>query len=126
MPINTSTGLPEQNSQDIKAQLVAEALGIVTGARLGAYGKPEKNFERIARLWNAYLENRPPTAPGIRLIDLDVAQMMVLVKMARMAETPAHRDSIVDILGYTLCYGELALLQQLPYEPAYRTRDAVE
>ena len=30
----------------------------------------------------------------------DVAHMMVLLKMARLVETPQHRDSWVDMAGY--------------------------
>jgi hypothetical protein len=31
----------------------------------------------------------------------DVALMMVLMKVARLCNTPDHRDSLVDICGYT-------------------------
>ena len=30
----------------------------------------------------------------------DVAAMMMLVKVARFANDPAHRDNLVDICGY--------------------------
>jgi hypothetical protein len=87
-----------------EAALVADAIRIVQGPRQKAYGPPERNFERIARLWNAHLVNiglLSETARG--LTPVDVAALMRLVKEARLAETPDHYDSHVDIVGYALC-----------------------
>ena len=33
------------------------AKNIGSGARRAAYGRPEQNFERIARFWQSYFEN---------------------------------------------------------------------
>lgn len=100
---------------DIKQSIAEEALHIVTGARRSAYGTPEQNFARIARLWNAHLVNRfadgfgGDTAIAVpRLEAGDVAAMMRLMKEARLAETPDHRDSYVDLVGYSLCGAEVA------------------
>lgn len=95
---------------DVKQDLAAEAVKIVTGARRAAYGRPERNFERIAVLWNKHLQNLGKLgADDLGIEPRDVALLMVLMKVARLAETPDHRDSIIDILGYTLCYGETVL-----------------
>lgn len=105
---------------DIKEEIAAEAVKIVGGARRAAYGKPERNFERIARLWNAHMENtlREPT-----LTATDVATFCRLIKEARLAETPDHRDSFVDLLGYTLCQAEIALAPKAePVVPPDRLR----
>ena len=91
---------------DVKESVLAEAQRIVTGARRAAYGKPEDNFLRIVRLWNAHLLNTG--RPG-NLAPRDVAIFMDLMKTARLAETPDHRDSIVDKIGYTACYAEMVL-----------------
>jgi hypothetical protein len=110
---------------DIKEALAAEAVKIVTGARRAAYGRPEQNFERIARLWNAHLLN---TGRAGDLTAIDVATFCRLIKEARLAETPDHRDSFVDILGYTLCQAELALpaVQSPPLVPSGdATQDAI-
>jgi hypothetical protein len=83
--------------------LLRDALAAVTGERRKAYGDPEQNFATIADLWGAYLRRRgmhpahPVLTPG------DVAQMMILVKVARLAQTPDHRDSMLDIAGYAAC-----------------------
>ncbi len=92
---------------DVKADIAAEAVRIVTGARRSAYGMPERNFERIARLWNAHLANRFHGLPEeVRLGPGDVAALMRLMKEARLAETPDHWDSYVDIAGYCLAGAE--------------------
>jgi hypothetical protein len=100
---------------DIKADIAREALGLVSGPRQRDYGPPEQNFERICRLWNDHMINRG-LIPNDRLEPLDVAAFMVLMKLARLAETPDHRDSVVDMAGYALCYAELALQPPPPVD----------
>lgn len=91
--------LAERNmDRTVRRSVLMEAEEIVNGARRGAYGHPENNFGRIADLWNAYLRGKPdgpmPITPQ------DTALLMVLMKIARLLETPVHRDSVVDICGY--------------------------
>lgn len=69
------------------------------------YGKPENNFANIARLWNAHLHNAYGAAPTIRAHDVAIMQM--LLKIARIENTPNHRDSYVDIAGYAACGYEI-------------------
>lgn len=85
---NTSTAL-----------LAGEAVSIVNGVRRTAYGVPEDNFERIARFWQAYFAN---TNRDIEVTAADVSPLMRLVKEARLCESPDHRDSFVDLIGYAL------------------------
>jgi hypothetical protein len=75
--------------------------------RQGTYGPPAKNFERCARLWSAWLIGRGLITPGTELTPRDVAMLNILQKCSRLAETPDHEDSIVDIIGYANCYGEV-------------------
>ena len=90
---------------DVKEAIADEAKKIVNGARRSAYGRPEDNFERIARFWQAYFENtgRPEAAVTAR----DVSPLMRLMKEARLCESPCHRDSYVDLVGYTLTGAEI-------------------
>jgi len=68
-----------------------EAKYITGEERLKMYGHPKKNFDDIAKLWEAYL--------GIKITNKDVALLMVLFKIAR--EKAGHkRDNIVDGIGY--------------------------
>jgi class 3 adenylate cyclase len=89
---------------DIKTHLAAEAVKIVTGARRGAYGEPELNFERIARYWTAHMQN---TGRAVVITAADVSPMMRLMKEARLDETPDHYDSHLDLIGYALTGAEV-------------------
>lgn len=96
--------VPDVKQADIKADLLQEAGAIVNGARRSAYGTPENNFERIARFWQAYFDN---TGRDVKITAEDVSPMMRLMKEARLCESPDHRDSFVDIIGYTLTGAEV-------------------
>ena len=77
--------------------ILKEANTIIYGDREKTYGHPSKNLVTIALMWNAYLSakaNKDTLGPK------DVAAMMVLLKTARLANNPEHRDSLVDICGY--------------------------
>lgn len=98
-------GLPCPNcAVSIKEHIADEAKRIVTGARRNAYGKPEQNFERIARFWTAYFQN---TGRDLTITAGDVSPLMRLMKEARLCETPDHLDSHVDLVGYTLTGAEV-------------------
>lgn len=73
---------------------------IVSGQRQEQYGTPENNFTRIAALWGAYL--------GKLLTAHDVAAMMVLFKVGRLATGAGSDDTWVDIAGYAACGCEIA------------------
>lgn len=78
---------------------------ITSGARRRDYDAALPNHERIADLWNAYLQSRSePTSP---VTPLDAAHMMILLKLARACKTPT-RDTYVDIAGYARCAAEIA------------------
>lgn len=86
-----------------RVSVLMEAEDIVNGPRRAAYGHPRVNFERICALWNAYLRGRPE-GQGAVITPEDHAIMMVLLKVARLQESPMHRDSVVDICGYAGTY----------------------
>ena len=77
--------------------VLKEAHNIIYGDREKTYGHPSKNLKTIAKMWNAFLEAR---TGGGELNAKDVASMMILLKTARLANNPDHRDSVVDICGY--------------------------
>lgn len=75
----------------------------ISGNRQEDYGRAEDNFGVIARLWNVYLQ-----AKADHLIDAkDVAAMMALLKLARIASGHGKSDNWVDIAGYAACGGEI-------------------
>jgi len=87
-----------------RKQCLDEAIKIVTKDRQNDYGTPEKNFGTIAEYWTAYLHSR-----GINGIikDFDVAAMMSLLKIARVASSPHKDDNWVDLAGYAANGAEL-------------------
>jgi hypothetical protein len=76
------------------------------------YGPPIQNFDRIAALWQVALG--PLLQPGAIVTKAHVAQLMRLVKEARLVETPDHWDSLVDIVGYVECHADVLPGQSLP------------
>ncbi|AEJ92382.1 hypothetical protein TIMSHEL_51 [Mycobacterium phage Timshel] len=75
--------------------ILEEAQRLIHGQRNQDYGHPRDNFGHTAALFSAYL--------GIEVTMLDVAQLMMLVKMSRQQGTGYHRDSTTDIAGYAGC-----------------------
>lgn len=85
------------------ARLHAEAGGLVTGDRAAQHGDFIQNFANIARLWDAYLAARSgPLSPR------DVAQMMVLLKIARTGSGQHNEDNFRDAIGYAMCAAGIA------------------
>lgn len=77
--------------------VLKEANAIIYGDREKTYGHPAKNLKTIAVMWNAYLKAK---IGGGDVTAKDVAGLMMLVKVARFANDPDHRDNLVDICGY--------------------------
>ena len=72
--------------------LLDEAKQIITGERQDAYGSPEDSFALIGKLWGGYLERK--------ITVREVADMMILFKVARLKGQKPTRDTYRDISGY--------------------------
>jgi len=83
------------SSREARKALLEEAAQIVTVDRNNQYGEPEDTFHRIALLWSVYV--------GTLVTKADVANMMILMKVARLSTNPHHRDSWLDVAGYAAC-----------------------
>ena len=68
--------------------------------RAATHGEAENTFGLIAAYWSAHLDCVVTAG--------DVAQLMVLFKVARMKANPGHADNYVDAAGYAAIAGELA------------------
>lgn len=79
--------------------LLAEAQHKVRGAREVEYGNKLKNFEDIAGI-QSFVSGQKRTAEGAALD-------MVCVKLARLLKSPDHYDTLVDLLGYVMCYRDI-------------------
>ncbi|AOT25499.1 phosphofructokinase [Mycobacterium phage BabyRay] len=75
--------------------ILEEAQRLIHGERNKNYGHPRENFADIAALYSGYL--------GQPISDIDVANLMILMKIARVKGTGYHRDSFTDIAGYAGC-----------------------
>lgn len=87
---------------EAKKSILERAQEIVNGPRRKSYGHPLPNHEAIARLWQAFLDNKAGFNPG-PLSGQEVALMMTLLKMARLQFEPGHEDSLLDMAGYVGC-----------------------
>lgn len=87
MSINPFTKKPES--------ILEEAQRLIHGDRNKNYGHPRDNFREISKLFAGYLDRE--------VSELDVANLMILMKVARAKDAGWHRDSYTDIAGYAGC-----------------------
>lgn len=73
--------------------VLEEAQRLVNGPKQADYGPPKLNFQRLADLMTAYLNNRPDQTASLEpweVVDLFILQSRI-------------RDTYVDIAGYAAC-----------------------
>lgn len=87
-----------------RKEILDTAEKMVNGDRQDDYGTPEQNFERIAMLWTHYLG---PNRLNVGITPVDVAAMLALLKIARVASGHGKSDNWIDLAGYAACGGEL-------------------
>ncbi len=97
---------PPAKSGTVAADILHEAAKIVEGDRNATHGDKERSFEMIADFWGTYLRDSNGVL-RVALTGRDVAQMMVLMKVARANCGTPVRDHFVDQAGYSGIAGEL-------------------
>lgn len=87
-----------------RQEVLEAAMKCVCGDRDEQYGSPENNFRQIAAFWNAYL------GPFLscEITPADVAAMMILFKVARIATGQSKDDNWIDAAGYAACGAEVS------------------
>ena len=86
-------------------EIASRAADLIAGDRNAQHGEKIDNFNRIATVWNAWLEiRRQPAAP---LNAHDVGMMMALMKAARTQSGSYNPDDAFDMTGYSACAGEV-------------------
>ena len=88
-----------------RKEILDAAAQIVTQDRDDQYGPPEACFAAIGNLWTDYLQAINTNIDFLR--PSDVANMMILLKIARLANGKPKADNWIDIAGYAACGGEL-------------------
>jgi hypothetical protein len=87
-----------QHASDRCLDVLHQAAEIVAQRRV-QYGPPAEHFQQVARRWSLTL-GTTVQAETVLLCQLDL-------KLARLAHDPRHRDSLVDLIGYSLLLHEL-------------------
>lgn len=102
--------LSTQETIDItRKTILKKAEKCVCGDREQDYGSPEDNFKTISELWTTYVKKKcVGDDVDVCISAEDVAVMMTLLKIARIAGGNFKEDSWVDAIGYLACGGEIA------------------
>jgi hypothetical protein len=86
-----------------RSDLLTLADELVNGDRNNQYGDPIQDFARTADMWTAYLSGVAEREGGVIIQPSDVAAMMGLLKISRIAWSPNKQDSWADLAGYAAC-----------------------
>lgn len=89
-----------------RSELLHAAEICVCGQREEDYGTPEDIFRVIGELWETYLNIGNPQTE-VCIVPEDVAALLGLLKIARIATGHGKSDNWVDLAGYAACGGEL-------------------
>lgn len=105
-----------------RKQILDKAVQMTNGSRQDDYGRPENSFQVIADLWNAYLDGIVYKNGGEVYVEPhDVAALLALLKIARIATGHGKSDNWVDLAGYAACGGELESETHIPQKKQVET-----
>ena len=95
-----------------RSELLHAAEVCVCGQREEDYGTPEDSFRVIGELWETYIKEKCVGDPAaeVCIVPEDVAALLALLKIARIATGHGKSDNWVDLAGYAACGGELFLV----------------
>jgi Domain of unknown function (DUF6378) len=82
----------------------------VVARRRHEYGPPAEHFKQVAGRWSLTL--------GTTVRPEQVILCLLDLKVARLAHDPRHRDSLVDLIGYSV------VLHELVHDASAATRSA--
>lgn len=85
-----------------REEIVEKMCECIFKDRQNTYGKPEECFQTVADFWNTYLKINDDC---FKITKQDVANMMLLLKVARMSASPEHKDNYIDAAGYAVIAG---------------------
>lgn len=89
-----------------RQETLESAIEYVCSKREKEYGTPKDNFSVIANFWSIYLFR--VIGAEVSLTPHDVAIMMTLLKLSRIASGVVKDDNYVDAAGYIACAAEIA------------------
>lgn len=96
---------------DHRVDILQMGISLTSKERNAAYGSPHINHKNIAGLMNAYLDTRRASLKPMEPLVLDsedAAMLMVMVKVARIAQRwgGSQTDSFVDAATYVAIASE--------------------
>lgn len=83
-----------------RSEYLEKSKQTICNDRQDQYGEPEDSFGVIGTLWKSY--------KGVDFSAHDVAIMMALLKIARIATGQPKPDNYIDLAGYAACAGEIS------------------
>jgi hypothetical protein len=86
------------DAMDGVLSLLHQAAEIVAQRRQ-QYGPPAEHFEEVARRWSLTI--------GTEVKREQVVLCLLDLKAVRLAHDPGHRDSLIDLIGYSILLHEL-------------------
>ena len=93
---------PVDPSSAAQVGVLEEAAVLTSTTRQNVYGHPLDDFSKTTGMLNALFKRKLKS--GEKFEPEDLPLIMICVKLARLEQTPGHRDSIVDICGYANTY----------------------
>jgi nucleoside 2-deoxyribosyltransferase len=90
---------PLVSGTELRKEVLADVAKCVCADRQNTYGDAEDNFAAIADVCNIVLKRKLKES----LSSIDVAAIMLAVKLCRMATSPEHADNWIDAAGYAVC-----------------------
>lgn len=98
------------NNRKVAADLLTQAVRVITKDRPGVHGSAEDSFQMIGELWTVYLRHVRSVRGDDTILPVHVAQMMSMMKKARATYGDASNpDNFVDDVGYSGLAGMLQL-----------------
>ena len=94
-----------------RKEVLEAAAEIVCKDREEKYGKPENNFELIAKMWSIWLDTEVTAS--------DVAMMMAMLKIARIKTGKPKDDNYIDLIGYVACMAEIDVEKDTSTKPKF-------
>ena len=83
----------------MSAQAMLEHAADILAERSKTYGYPRQSMSAIAARWSITL--------GRAVTPAEVVLCLMDLKLARLQRDPAHRDSMVDLIGYATILHEV-------------------
>jgi len=83
----------------MSAEAMLSRAADILADRSKTYGDPRQSMAAIAARWSITL-GQPVTPAQVVLCMMDL-------KLARLRRDPAHRDSMIDLIGYATVLGEV-------------------